>query len=182
MKHERKVAGTLIAFFLLLGNPANAATTQLLLTRGAATPQLEYKGVVDLTVSPGFDGAKVTIAVDGQQIADHLRSPYRVVVDFGPSAVEHKIAITAHGTNGRKAHWIETINRGHLPLAVRVKPVDLATRTFEVTATAPGDDPVEIVQLWDEGKVFATSKESPWRVQVPEASMAMGFVQVTAKS
>ena len=181
MKHEGSTLAALIAL-LLLGNPANAAATQLLLSRGGAIPQLEYKGVVDLTVSPGFDSAKVAITVDGQKIADNLRSPYRVVVDFGPSAVEHKIAITAQGAGGRKAHWIETINRGHLPLAVKVKPVDLATRTFEIVATAPGDDPIEAVQLWDDGKVFATTTESPWRVQVPEASMAMGFVQVTAKS
>ena len=45
-------------------------------------------------------------------------------------------------------------NRGHLPLSVKVKPVDLTQRLFEATTTAPEDDPVTRVELWDRGKLI----------------------------
>src|ERR1700716_3958965 len=68
-----------------------AATTQLFLARDSQAATSDLTGVVDLTINPGFDDGRVTITVDGQRIAEGLRSPYRVSVDFGSSPVEHKI-------------------------------------------------------------------------------------------
>jgi len=64
-------------------------------------------GVVDLTVSPGFDDARVTVVVDGQKLAEGLRSPYHVTVDFGPTVVEHKISVIAYSgdTGPTEALW-----------------------------------------------------------------------------
>lgn len=158
-----------------------AAETQLLLQRGTPTEQkAEYTGVVRLTIDPGFENAKVTVAVDGQKIATNLVAPYRMVVDFGPTPVQHKIAITAVAPKGKRAQWTETINRGNLPLSVKIKQLD--GRTFEAQTTAPKEDPIELVQLWDEGKLVASVTEAPYRFEVPDSILANGFVQITARA
>jgi Ca-activated chloride channel homolog len=173
------VAVVLTAF--LAAAPASA-TTQLLLARGEKNDTSGIKGVVDLTVNPGFEDARVTIAVDGQKIADGLTSPYRVVVDFGPIVVEHKIAVTATTASRKRVQWTQTINRGHLPLSVRVVPIDLANRVFECRTTAPVDDPIEVVELWDGGNRIASTTDSPYRFTISPELVASGFVQVTAKT
>jgi VWFA-related protein len=159
-----------------------AATTQLVLSRdGDADRAAEYKGVVDVTVNPGVDDAHVSIAVDGQKLADGLRSPYKVTVDLGPTAIEHRITVTAWTKEKRRIQWHETINRGKLPLAVKLKAVDLASRTFEAAATAPTEDPIAVVQVWDAGKVIAEVKEPPYRFTIAPENFH-NFVEVTART
>jgi Ca-activated chloride channel family protein len=179
--NARKSA-VLTVLTLLLTTTA-AANTQLVLERGTAqSPDIQYTGVVDLAIKPGFDNAKVTVLVDGQKIADALQSPYHVVVDFGPAAVQHKITVIAKAPHGKKAQWTETINRGFLPLSLKVKAVDLAAGVFEADTTAPNDDPIELVQLWENGQAVASVSEAPYRFTVPESMIASGFVQVTART
>ena len=177
---SRRDALTLLLVFSFIA-PVAGASSQLLLTRGPATTG-EYTGVVELTVNPGFENAKVTISVDGQKIGDGLLVPYRVVVDFGSTAVEHKINITATAPNHRRVQWQETINRGHLPLSVKVKPVDFDTRLFEAITTSPSEDPVTVVELWDGGTLIESVTKAPWRFTVPEPVFRTGFVQVTART
>jgi len=138
--------------------------------------------VIQLTVDPGFDDAKVALTVDGQRIATGLDRPYKVTVDFGPEAVEHRIAVTATGAGKRRVQWHETINRGHRPLTVKVSPVDLATGMFEAVTTAPDDDPVSVVEFWDAGKLVTSVDREPYRFAVPPEVLAKGFVQVTARA
>lgn len=160
-----------------------SAATQLVLERGSRRDHSgEYTGVVDLAINPGFDGARVTIAVDGQQVARELASPYHVVVDFGPAAIQHKITVTARSPKGKRVQWTETINRGMLPLGVNVKPVDLAAGLFEAEVTSPKEDPIVAIELWNSGHVVATVTEAPYRFTVPPALLASAFVQVTAKT
>ena len=155
------------------------AATQVVLSRDSQ-PAGEITGVVDLAVRPGFDDGKVTITVDGQKIADGLRSPYRVTVDFGPSPVEHKIGITALTAQKRRVQWSTTLNRGFRALTVKVSPVE--GNIFEADVTAPKNDPVAAVELWDAGKLVASVTEPPYRFTVPDTIMQSGFVQVTAKT
>ena len=185
MKHQfsSRIAPALVAIVLAFQLGVTAfAGTQLLLERGGTTETAEYHGVVELTVNPGIDDAKVSIVVDGQRIADQLAAPHRVVVDFGPSAVEHKIIVTAVAPNKRRIQWVETINRGMLPLTVKVQPIDLAAGLFEARTTAPKDDPVAAVELWDGGTRIAFVESAPYRFTVPAAILATGFVQVTART
>ena len=165
---------------VLLATSAQA-TTQLLLSRGD-TPEGEFKGVVELTVHPGFDDARVTLVVDGQKLADGMRSPYRVSVDFGPLVVEHKISVTAFGAGNHRVQWHETVNHGHLPLSVKLQSVDLANRVFEAAVTAPDEDPVQVVELWEGGKMIASASQPPYRFTIPAENFQQQFVQVTAKS
>lgn len=173
---------SLLTIVAILTALPTAATTQILLARGEKIEGTDFKGIVDLTVRPGFENAKVTISVDGQKIADNLKSPYHVVVDFGPSAVQHKISVTATAPNGKRVQWHETINRGMLPLSLNVRPVDVNARLFEAKVTHPADDPVEKVELWEDGRLAATATAEPYRFTVSEAALGSGFVQVTAKS
>ncbi|HYC90476.1 MAG TPA: VWA domain-containing protein [Thermoanaerobaculia bacterium] len=158
-----------------------AAATQLLLTRGDQSEQnAEYTGVVDLVIDPGIESAKVTVTVDGQKVATNLLAPYRLTVDFGPAPMQHKITVTATASRGKRAQWTTTINRGNLPLSLRLKQID--ARTFEAITTSPKDDPVELVQLWDNGQVVSETRSEPYRLTVPDAVLANGFVQVTART
>ena len=180
---ERTSAVLASLLTLLIPSIAHAANTQLLLQRGAQVEHAgQLSGVVDLAVDPGFDNAKVTVAVDGQNVADGLLSPYHVVVDFGPTAIQHKITITARGTHGKRIRWTETINRGMLPLGIRVKALDAATGRFEAETTAPADDPIAVVELWDNAQVVASMTQPPYRFTVPPSTLAGGLVQVTAKT
>jgi Ca-activated chloride channel family protein len=158
-----------------------SASTQLVLQRGDTDHHAgEYKGVVDLAINPGFDGAKVSVSVDGQKIADGVLSPYHVVVDFGPLAVQHRITVTATGTKGKRARWTEVVNEGNLPLSIQVRQRE--ARVFEVEAHAPKEDPIAVVQLWDEGRLVAEATEPPYRFEVPDSLVARGFVQVSAQT
>jgi Ca-activated chloride channel family protein len=172
---------TLLALLLFLAAPAGADVTRLLLARGQRA-EGEYKGTVELTVDPGFDAANVELTVDGQPL-DALRSPYKVTVDFGPSAVEHRIGISARSLDGaRRVQWKETLHEGRLPLGVKVRAVDAANRLFEAEATAPDDDPVQAVEFWDAGVMLASIPAPPYRFTIPTEHFGRGIVQVTAKT
>lgn len=169
---------------LILGSvltTAASANTQLVLTRDTP-PEGEFKGMVDLTAHPGFEAARVTITVDGEKIAEALPSPYRVTVDFGPTAVQHKIVVTAITADRKRVQWQQTINKGHLPLSVKVNAVDLANRVFEAKVTAPDDNPVVAVDVWDNGQKVASVTEPPYRFSITPEHFAQQFVQVTAKA
>src|ERR1043165_9635169 len=90
-----------------------SATTQLVLTRDTH-PEGEFKGIVELTVTPPADNTKVSITVDGDKLAEALLSPYRVSADFGPRVVEHRISVTALTSDRKRVQWSTTINKGHL--------------------------------------------------------------------
>jgi len=165
----------------LITTNAGAATQLLLARNGSGDRAPEYKGVVEVTIDPGGDDGRVSITVDGQKLAEGLRSPYKVMVDFGPNAIEHKVTITAWTKEKRRVQWHETINRGKLPLAVKLKAIDPAARTFEASVTSPADDPVVTVQLWDSGKMIAEAKQPPYRFTVAPDNFH-DFVQVTAKT
>jgi len=169
----------LLASFLLSSTFALANDT-IVLSRDEQPPAGEIKGVVDLAVSVPFDAARVTITVDGQKIAESLPSPYRVTVDFGPNTVEHKIGVTAITASKHRLQWSETINRGHRALAVKLDAVDAAKGIFEATVTAPDDDPVQTVSLWESGKQIASLDQPPYRFTIP--TPASDFVQATART
>lgn len=173
-----KAAAVAAVTFLVLATTADAAT-QLLLTRDA-NPLGEYKGIVDLAVETPSDNMKVTISVDGEKLVD-LHSPYRVTVDLGPRVVEHRIAVTAITSDQKRIQWRTTINKGHQPLSVKLRPVDVAQGVFEARTTAPEDDPIEKVELWQNGTAVQTLTEPPYRLSVPVA-LTNGFVQVTART
>src|ERR1043166_6467527 len=121
---NRVALGLLLTLLTITSASAN---TQLVLTRDGHA-EGELKGMVDLTAVPGFDAARVTITVDGEKIAEALPSPYRVTVDFGPVAVQHKIVVTAVTQDHRRVQWQQTVNKGHLPLSVKIDAVDVANR------------------------------------------------------
>ncbi len=179
-RHRRFVS--LITVLTLWAATPLLANETLVLARDGQSPAGELTGVRDLLVNPGFDDARVSISVDGQSIADGLRYPYRVTIDFGARPVEHRIAVTAVTPDNKRVRWTETINKGFLPLKVRVSAVDLATRLFEAAVTAPKDDPVISVSLWDQGKEVASVSGPPYRFTVPENILAEQFVQVTTRT
>src|SRR4051794_40195191 len=149
---------SVLGLILFLFTTTASANTQLVLTRDLP-PEGEYKGMVDLTAVPGFDAARVTITVDGEKIAEAIPSPYRISVDFGPAAVQHKIVVTAFTADKKRVQWQQTINRGHLPLSVKIHAVDVANRVFEAKVTAPDEDPIAAVELWDRGQKIASATE-----------------------
>ncbi len=166
---------------LLLAAIANAAPTQLVVSRDT-TPPGEIKGTVDLTILPGFDDARVTVTVDGQKIVEGLRAPWRIPIDFGPLPVEHKIVVTELGDDHRRVQWQTTINKGHQTLRVTIDPVDAANRTFEASVTAPHEDPVTSVSVWDDGKPIASAEAPPYRFTIPAEHYRNQTVQVTART
>jgi len=173
--------GVLILTTLLITATAQA-TTQLALSRDGGANTETYKGVVELTVNPGFDNARVSITLDGEKIAEGLTAPYKVTIDFGPTPIEHKIGVTASTVDKKRVQWHATINRGLLPLSVKVRPVDLAAGVFEVDTTSPNDDPIAAVELWDAGKLVTSLTAAPYRFNVTPEMMRKSFVQVTART
>lgn len=172
-----------VALTIFLSASTAVAAQQLLLRRGDTNQHSgELKGVIDLVIDPVIDDAKVTVVVDGQTLATNLGSPAHVIVDLGLIAVEHKISITAKAPSGKRVQWQHTINRGKLPLTVKLRPFDAPHRVFEAITTAPEGDPIQIVELWDDGKVIAADTEPPYRLTVPKELYESGFVQVTAKT
>ena len=174
----RSLVATLAAYAFAVSADA---TTQITLSRDAQTERGDLKGIVELTVNPGFDDARVNLVLDGAKIADNLHSPYKVTVDFGPVPIEHKIGVSVF-SGSKKVQWHETVNHGHQPLTVKVVAIDLNNRIFEAKTTAPDDDPIVAVSLWDAGQEVGEATTAPYRFTVPQSAIESGFVQVTAKS
>lgn len=171
----------LLGSLLLAGTIS--ANTDLLLARGDANDHPgEFRGVVSLVVEPPFENAKIAITVDGQQVATGLLPPYRVAVDFGQAALQHRIAITATGPKGKRVQWYETLNRGNLPLSLQVKAIDPSNGLFEAVTTATKEDPVTTVELWHDGRRILAVNEPPYRLTVPAEVLQSGFVQLTART
>ncbi len=179
------IATVTLSLSLFLPSRAQAnTTTQLLLSRDSSDGvAAEYKGVVELTVDPPFDGAKVSISVDGAKITDALLSPYRTTVDFGQRTVEHRITVTAWSADKKKrVQWSETVNHGHKPLTVKLRALDAPKGEFQALTTAPDDDPITAVELWENGQVVATASTAPYRFEVTPGQLAGGFLQATART
>src|SRR5436305_5146532 len=153
----------LLTFLVILLPSAALANQQLVLSRTRAPENAEYKGLVDFAVDPGFDAAKVSITVDGENVLA-LHSPYRVTVDLGQSVIQHKITVTAWTKEKKRAQWSETINRGHMPLTVKLHATDAAKGEFNVATTAPDDDPISVIELWDNGNVVAKLDQPPYHL------------------
>ena len=170
-----------LTYITLLSAAYGAEPRQLVLSRDSK-PDGDVKGVVDMVISPGFDDARVSVAVDGHKIADGVLAPFHIPIDFGAQALEHRITVTAVTADKRRVQWQTTINKGHLPLAVMVKPADFANRVFEAEVTASDDDPIAGVTLWDNGKAVATLSAPPYRFTLSPEQFAQQFVQVTAKT
>jgi VWFA-related protein len=188
MRHQQSrnlffLSYTALTLFLIT-LPAGAAPPAQLILERDSQPNLadDIKGAIDLTIVPGIDDARVTVKVDGQTIADGLRSPWHVPIDFGSLAVEHKIVITAIGADRQRVQWQTTINRGQRTLRVKIEPVDAANRIFEANATSPDGDPIVEVSAWDGGKAIATAKEPPYRFTIPEEHFVQRTVQITART
>jgi Ca-activated chloride channel family protein len=180
--HRAELA-TITLILILAGDAVASTTTQLYLSRGVSPTAAEYKGVVELTIEPGLDDARVSVTVDGQLLGDSLRSPYKVMVDFGPSPVEHRIAIKAWCTKDKRhVQWHQTINSGLQSLSVKVVPVDVAQRIFEAAITASKEDPISAVELWDNGVRVASASEPPYRFAVPAEHFQSALVQMTART
>ncbi|MDQ3280570.1 MAG: VWA domain-containing protein [Acidobacteriota bacterium] len=183
-RNKRRLSNALllsvISFFIAT---AAHASTQIVLERGVQRDHSgEYSGVVDFAIEPGFDNARVTVVVDGQKVAGDLASPYHLAIDLGPNPIQHRIAITAKSPKGKRVQWSETINRGMLPLGVKIKAIDAANGVFEAETTSPREDPIQSVDLWDNGRIIATATAAPYRFDVPQTILASGFVQITAKA
>jgi len=178
---SRRTDAWLLTLLVVLLPTTALANQQLVLSRTQAPEKTEYKGLVDLAVDPGFDAAKVSITLDGENVLA-LHAPYRVTVDLGQNVIQHKITVTAWTKERKRAQWSETINRGHMPLSVKIHPTDAPKGEFDVEATAPDDDPISVVELWDNGNVVAKLDQAPYHLTVPPATLATGFVQVTART
>src|SRR5688500_13133114 len=95
---SRRNSAVLTSIFTLviLSSAAAQASTQNVLERGSQRVHNGlYSGVVELAIHPGFADARVTVLVDGQKVAEGLKSPYHLVVDFGPAPLQHKITVIA---------------------------------------------------------------------------------------
>src|SRR5213593_979525 len=136
---------------LTIALPALAAVPQQLILSRDSQPTCEVKGVFDVVVSPGFDDARVSIALDGQKIADNVLAPYHIQMDFGALPLEHKITVTAVTSDRKRVQWQTLLNKGHQPLTIKVTPSNIDNREFEATVTAPENDPVNSVTFWDNG-------------------------------
>jgi Ca-activated chloride channel family protein len=175
------VLAVLILVSLFSHAAVAAAAEQLILQPDVALPG-DIKGAVDLAIVPGFDGARVQVRVDGQTIVNGLRSPWRIPVDFGPLPVEHTIAVVVTGPDHKQIQWQTTINKGHQSLRVKIEPVDAASGVFEAKITAPDEDPVINVSVWDDGKSIASLDHPPYRFTISSEHFAHRTAQVTART
>lgn len=185
MRHQRsrrtRTILPALSLAFLLAASANAAATQLIIGPDSP-PASDVKGLVDLTIVPQLDDARVTLTVDGQKIVDGLRSPWHVPVDFGPLAVEHKIVVTAVGAGHKRVQWQTAINKGNQTLRVKIEPVDSAKLVFQAKVTSPAEDPVVNVSVWEDGKSIVSIDEPPYRFTIPPEHFVQRTVQVTAKT
>jgi Ca-activated chloride channel homolog len=65
---------------------------------------------------------------------------------------------------------------------VKLRAIDASNGEFQALTTAPEDDPVTAVQLWDSGQVIASSSAPPYRFDVAASHLLAGFLEATART
>lgn len=169
----------IIAALVLLTATAGAATSRLALDAETRNIPEQYKGLTEIAVTPPFDGARLRIEIDGHTVATSLTAPYTTQVDFGSTAFEHTIRVTAIDPDGGKpVVWTRVINPGRHPLTVKLEREAPGT-TFVADITAPVNDPIVKVEFYGSTGLLKACTEPPYRLELtPEA--ASDLVRVTA--
>ncbi|HVT43194.1 MAG TPA: VWA domain-containing protein [Thermoanaerobaculia bacterium] len=177
---SRNIISTLLALLLFIPNPVAAMQRLILDQNISSVPSTQFTGSAEITVVPPFEGARLTVSIDGQLVAAGLRSPYQIQVDFGPAAIEHKIAVTAASSDGRKKiHFSRTVNQGERSLSVKIEEVEPGGALFEAMVTAPASDPIVKVAFYDQDGLLREMARGAYRIEVPDKSRG-GLLQVTA--
>src|SRR5687768_1482329 len=155
----------LLAVLSLVAASSEASIQRLVLDRANPPASAEILGLTEISVIPPFEGATVSILLDGKVVATGTVPPYRVEIDFGPRPLEHRISIVAKSRDGKKRNeWSHVINRGNRPLSVAVTMESSESGPYvEAAVTSPREDPVVSVEFFDGSVVIARVTQAPYR-------------------
>lgn len=169
----------IVVLLALLSTPALAELNRLVLEPSAPLPATRLSGPTEIIVAPPFDRARVSLLVDGREIATKTTAPYSFEVDFGPAPVERKIGVIAVDlTTKKRIQWSRVINRGDHPLSLALAATD---EHLEAVTTAPSNDPVVKVTFQAGDQVFATVTRKPFRIPISSA-LAAPVIVATART
>lgn len=147
MKRVRRlaVAVLLAGLAAAAGQPADSAAqpaagslTVAIVAPEAGSPVV---GTTDVVVLVGGDEEvrRVTVRVDGRQVAEASSPPWRFALDFGTSGERHRIEVAAEGAGGSLA----TASRLTAPLVIHDR-VETRLRQLYVTVTRGGERQLDL--------------------------------------
>ena len=176
--HRRTLPALL---FLAVGAlPAFAAPQRLILDRNTPPGIKALSGPLEIVVVPPFEGALITVKINGQPIASNLPPPYQIELDLGSNPVEQQFEIRAVSRDQkRRTSWIQTFNQGLSLLSVALRPSADGT-VLQAVVQATRTDPVVAVELYGETGLLERKQAPPWLFSVTAASG--GSFQVAART
>lgn len=173
---------TFSAFLLLALStlPAQAAPQRLILDRATPSAILDLKGSLEIVVVPPFEGALISVKINGQPVVTNVAPPYQIELDLGSTPVEQRFEIRAVSRDQkRKTSWIQTFNQGQSVLSVALRPSADGT-ALEAIVNAPATDPVVSVELYGETGLLEKKQTPPYFFSITASSG--GSFQVAART
>jgi Ca-activated chloride channel family protein len=163
----------LVAVLSLAAADSEASTQRLVLDRANPPASAEVLGLTEISVIPPFEGATVSILLDGKMVSTSTAPPYRVEIDFGPRPLEHRISVVAKSRDGKKRNeWSHVINRGNRPLSVAVTIESSESSAYlEAAVTSPREDPIVSVEFFDGSVVIGRLTQAPYRISLPAGNV-----------
>lgn len=157
-------------FLALSPLPALAAPQRLILDRNTPPAIKDLKGPLEIVVVPPFEGALISVKINGQQVVSNVAPPYQIELDLGSTPVEQRFEIRAVSRDQkRKTSWIQTFNQGQSFLSVALRPSAEGT-ILEAVVVAPAKDPIVAVELYGETGLLERKQTPPYLFSVTAAS------------
>jgi len=179
----RKAFRPTVSAFLLLALsalPAFAAPQRLILDRNIPPAVRDLRGPLEIVVVSPFEGALISIKINGQPVMSNVPSPYQIELDLGPTPVEQRFEIRAVSRDQkRKTSWVQTFNQGLSLLSVSLRPSSDGT-VLEAVIDAPEADPVVAVELYGEMGLIEKKQAPPYRFTISADSG--GSFQIAART
>lgn len=166
-------------FLALSTLPALAAPQRLILDRNTPPAIKTLEGPLEIVVVPPFQGALITVRINGQPIVTNVPSSYQIELDLGSNPVEQRFEIRAVSRDQkRRTSWIQTFNQGLSLLAVSLRPA--GETGLEAVVNATGADPIAAVELYGETGLLERKQAPPWLFSITAASG--GSYQIVART
>lgn len=176
--HSRMFSAFL--FLALSALPAASAPQRLILDRSTPPAIKDLKGPLEIIVVAPFEGALISVKINGQPIVSNVPPPYQIELDLGSTPVEQRFEIRAVSRDQkRKTSWIQTFNQGLSLLSVALRPSAGGT-ILEAVVESTVTDPVIAVELYGETGLLERKQTPPYLFSVTAGSG--GSFQVAART
>lgn len=171
-----------VLFLALITLPVLAAPQRLIVDRNTPPATRDLAGPLEIVVVPPFEGALISIKINGQPVVSNMAPPYLIELDLGSTPIEQRFEIRAVSRDQkRKTSWIQTFNKGQSFLSVTLRASADGT-ALEALIQTPAADPIVSVELYGDVGLLEKKQAPPYVFSITAATGDSFQVAVRTRS